>query len=128
MKKGTLLFLLLTHLLSSIGYSMSIHECAGQKEYVFYGFGFGHSCSCSHINTGHKNRCCNEKNILVKNDTRDKIANKDFTFKKNELTIHELIYTYALAPITNNHSYSTKNIFPYSHAPPLFILFNVFRI
>ena len=128
MKKSTLLFLLLTHLLSSIGYSMSIHECAGQKEYIIYGLGIGHSCTCSHINTGHKNKCCKEKNIVVKNDKKDKISNKDYVFKKNDIAIKELIYSKALNPISINHSYTIQNIFPLSHAPPLFILYNVFRI
>lgn len=128
MKNTFILFLLTTYLISTTSWSIGVHECAGEESYSIFGINLNFKCECDHSDREHKN-CCTDDKILLKADTKDKIAKKENDFKKlsfeGVVSFYKIIYEYK--SLISNSGLVNYEI-PTGHSPPLYILFRVFRI
>lgn len=128
MKNTFILFILTTYLISTTSMSVGVHECAGEKSYSVFGFSLNFKCQCDHTDKEHSN-CCSDDNILLKADTKDKIAKKETVFKPfafvGIITKFQVLFLYK--SIILNTGIANYEI-PTGHSPPLFILYRVFRI
>jgi hypothetical protein len=130
MKKPLLLLLICTHLLSAVGFSMSIHACSGTNVVSLFGVSLSESCLCDHEHQDHKKKCCQDKKVIVQADVHDKIANKTTT--ANEI---KLVATVPTLHLVVDKLYSVqdakttyKQLYPPNYSPPLYLLNRVFRI
>lgn len=131
MKNIFALILIFSHLFSTVGFSMEVHECGSHKSYCLYGISIGRLCKCDHKDIKHSDDCCKDKKTVIKAEHSDKQINKVFIAK-------QLIQDFEIdIPIEfnnrnvvlngrNSPSFGTKH--PPNHSPPLYILYNVFLI
>ena len=61
MKLVFAIVLILTHLFSTVGFSMDVHVCGRKKGYSIYGIEINGHCGCNHKNVKHANNCCKNK-------------------------------------------------------------------
>ncbi len=120
------IFLIVSHLFSTVGFSMEIHECGGAKSYSFYGFSLHKHCECDHESQDHTNDCCSDKQSIVKGENKDKITNKVLASKqiiieselqKNIALTQNIVVPNNLAPTI------FRTEFPPGNAPPLYIMY-----
>lgn len=126
MKLLASIFLIFSHLFSTVGFSMAVHECGSQKSYSFYGISLHNKCKCDHKNKNHTDDCCKDKHSVVKGENKDKLTNKVFFSKKVNVS--------TFAPSSISFDVQTvilrtvkpeiyRSEFPPGNAPPLYILF-----
>ncbi len=120
------IFLILSHLFSTIGFSLEIHECGGHKSYSIYGFSLQKKCQCNHSSKDHTDDCCKDKQAVVKGEHKDKMTNKVFVSKKvnAETEIpNKIVFTpnIVLPDIVNPEIFRSE--FPPGNSPPLYILY-----
>lgn len=128
MKNIVVLFLLTTYLFSSTNWNIGVHECGGEKSYSFCGLNLNFKCECDHSDKEHKN-CCSDDTILLKADNQDKIFKKDAGFKKFTFEYLSTLFEYFTQVKSIFQYVSIANFeLPTGHSPPLYILFQVFRI
>lgn len=75
MRKVSSLLIMFVYLVSISGTSVSIHHCQGKTSYSFLGLTINKTCKCTHQDTKHSSRCCNNKKLIVK-DAGDKFGPK----------------------------------------------------
>ena len=131
MKLFISIFLIFSHLFSTVGFSMEVHECGGEKSYSFFGISLNSFCECDHESEDHDDGCCKDKKTVVKAEHNDKQTNKVFIAKQliQDFEISNPIEFISRNVILYCHSslaYGTKH--PPDHSPPLYILYNVFLI
>jgi hypothetical protein len=131
MKAILSIFLIFAHLFSTVGFSMEVHECAGEKSYSFFGISLNSLCQCDHESQGHDKGCCKDKKTIVKAKQHDKQISKTITAKNSlvDFDINNSIEFFYKDVVINNPSslkFGTKH--PPDHSPPLYILYNVFLI
>ena len=124
-------FLIFSHLFSTVGFSMEIHECGQEKSYSFYGMSLSRTCECDHESSDHSKDCCQDKKSIVKSDYKDKMTNKVFLSKKvnapSEIQIPIVFSSdILLSNAVNPGIFRTE--FPPGNAPPLYILYKDFLI
>lgn len=120
------IFLIFSHLFSTVGFSMEIHECGGKKSYSIYGLSLHKHCKCDHESVVHTNSCCEDKKCIVKGEHRDKMTNKVFESKKINAEIEiQFPITFASNIIQSNIVNPTifRSEFPPGNSPPLYILY-----
>jgi hypothetical protein len=124
------IFLIFTYLFSTVGFSMEVHECGGEKSYSFFGISLNTHCECDHESKDHKDDCCKDKKTVVKAKQQDKqitkinIAKKLFAF--DIYNPFEFIYKEKINYKPNKLAFGVKH--PPNHSPPLYILYNAFLI
>lgn len=130
MKHFILLLLFISHLFSTVGFSMNEHQCGRKKSYSFFGVSLPSSCKCNHLQNKHKRSCCKDKKVFVKAETNDKLVKKAFLLKKeiNEKPFLVANQLYSQKNIYSLHKINFQTEFSSTHSPPLYILHNVFRI
>ncbi len=131
MKLFVSIFLILSHLFSTVGFSMEIHECGREKSYSFFGFHISSACQCNHESKDHKKDCCRDKKTIVKGELKEKITAKVIlTRSTTELNVAENKTTC----IQKNTPCNSKSLLPHGteyppgYSPPLYLLYNVFLI
>lgn len=128
MKNVFVLFILTCYMLSSVSWSIGVHECASEKSYSLFGIQFNDKCECDHSDEEHTN-CCKDNTYLFKAENQDKLFKKEASFKK-------LLIDFPASYCSNLFQFKTIffNIefvncdLPTGHSPPLYILHRVFRI
>jgi len=125
------IFLILSHLFSTVGFSIEEHECGNEKSYSVFGISLNTLCQCDHDSKEHSKECCKDKKTIVKAKYQDKQTTKIVSTKK-------LIQDYAVSnPIefinknvkfNKEHSYTFGIKHPPNYSQPLYILYNVFLI
>jgi hypothetical protein len=130
-KKIFALILILSHLFSTVGFSMEVHECDGEKSYSLYGFSLNSFCKCNHESRHHSEGCCKDKKTIVKAEKNDKQIVKVFVAKHiiqdfEICTPLEFVNKNTIVNGHNSFDFGTKH--PPDHSPPLYILYNVFLI
>ncbi len=126
MKLFISIFLICSHLFSTVGFSMEIHECGDTKSYSFYGLSFHKHCECDHESADHTNDCCKDKKSIVKGESKDKMTNKVFISKKicAECEIQLAIgFTSNVTPSNAVNPTIFRTEFPPGNSPPLYILY-----
>jgi len=66
----------LIYLLTTVGISLSIHQCQGKTSYSVLGFNINKTCQCSHIDVIHQSKCCNTKKITLEKNNTDNFSPK----------------------------------------------------
>ena len=131
MKLFISIFLILSHLFSTVGFSMEVHECAGKKSYTFDGISFTRLCKCEHDSEKHSKDCCSDKKTIVKAEQKDKMTQK-VVIAKNiiEPFIFQQAFHFSKRDIIHSEKKSLAfgSEYPPDHSPPLYILYNVFLI
>lgn len=131
MKVFISIFLIFSHLFSTVGFSMEVHECGGEKSYSFFGISLNSLCQCDHENESHDKGCCKDKKTTIKAKHQDKQINKTIFAKK---LIVDYDFIEPNVHISKNVIFNNPNSLafgikhPPNHSPPLFILYNVFLI
>lgn len=130
MKRILVFIFIFIHLFSTVGFSMEIHECGGKKEYSFYGVHLGGNCSCNHDDEKHSDNCCKDKKTVIKSIKKECQVNKiivaktamyfDFT---PAFLIPSKVEVVCIRPAKK---YFAEH--PPNNSPPLYIMYNVFRI
>lgn len=131
MKLFVSIFLIFSHLFSTVGFSMEVHECAGKKSYSFYGISFTCLCKCEHDSKEHSKDCCKDKKTIVKAEQKDKMTQKVFISKNLiEPFSFQNVFQFSRRDIihSENKSLAFGIKHPPNHSPPLYILYNVFLI
>lgn len=130
MKNFISIFLIVTHLFSSIGLNVSVHQCGDETSYSFFGIGFSH-CECEHSSEDHEEDCCSDKKIELK-------SNADFKHIE-KILLKERSSSYALIPVISYFLHSQalfkttikkhyQRAYPSNFSPPRYILFRNFRV
>ena len=131
MKVFISIFLILSHLFSTVGFSMEIHECDGQKSYTFFGISLNSLCQCDHESKDHNRGCCKDKKTVVKAENKDKQITK-VLLSKNFIESFEISrpieFIDNAKPLNGRNSLAFGVKHPPDHSPPLYILYNVFLI
>ena len=131
MKLFVSIFLIFSHLFSTVGFSMEVHECAGKKSYSIYGISLHNLCGCEHDSKEHSKDCCKDKKTVIKADNKDKQSNKVIA-SKNPIEPIEISQSIVFVDRDiqcigiNSLAFGTKH--PPDHSPPLYILYSVFLI
>lgn len=124
-------FLIFSHLFSTVGFSMEVHECAGEKSYSIFGLSLTSLCECDHDSHKHDDNCCKDKKIIVKADQKEKATPK-VQFVKHSLdailTIPQIEFIVKDHPLEEPKTFAFGTEYPPDHSPPLYILYNVFLI
>ncbi len=131
MKAFISFFLIFSHLFSTVGFSIGVHECGGEKSYAFFGISFNSSCQCDHESEDHDKDCCQDKNTTFKAKYQDKQISKVNVVKKElvEFEVNspsEFISKEIITYHPNSFAFGTKH--PPDYSPSLYILHNVFLI
>lgn len=131
MKVFISIFLILSHLFSTVGFSMEVHECDGQKSYTFFGISLNSLCQCDHESKDHNKACCKDKKTVVKAENKDKqitkvLLSKNFIESFEISRPIEFVNNPILLNGRNSLAFGVKH--PPDHSPPLYILYNVFLI
>lgn len=130
MKKGTILLLLISHLISSVGFSMNVHLCGGSKKsFSLFGLSIGAICKCNHQSHQHSNNCCKDKKIEIKSIKKEVNVKSLIVLKTFQL---EGLIQYPLSQKFEN-KVTVKfvkfyNWHPPNFSQPIYILNRVFRI
>lgn len=136
MKAFISIFLILSHLFSTVGYSVGVHECGGKKSYSFLGISLNPKCQCNHSDKLHQDKennkgCCTDKKIVVKGEQKEKISNSCIAVKKLiepfDYQKHLPFFQSQLNSIGINNLSFFGN-FPLGSSPPLYLLHRVFLI
>ncbi len=124
-------FLIFSHLFSTVGFSMEVHECAGEKSYSVFGLSLNSLCECDHESINHDDSCCRDKKIQVKADQKEKTTPK-VQFVKHSLdailTIPHIEFIVKDQPLAEPKIFAFGTENPPEHSPPLYILYNKFLI
>ncbi|MBK7763680.1 MAG: hypothetical protein IPI46_09945 [Bacteroidetes bacterium] len=124
-------FLIFSHLFSTVGFIMEVHECAGEKSYSIFGLSLTSLCECDHDSHKHDDNCCKDKKVQVKADHKDKITVKAF-YQKHFLDVFILpkqqFFVSETQALTQPKSFAFGTEYPPDHSPPLYLLYNVFLI
>ncbi len=131
MKLFISIFLIFSHLFSTVGFSMEIHECGGEKSYSFFGISLNSFCECDHESEDHDDGCCKDKKTEIKAEHNDKQTHKEFIAKQliQDLEISNPIEFNNINVVLNGlNSLSFGIKHPPDYSPPLYILYNVFLI
>lgn len=129
MKKTIFILLVFTHLLSSVGFSMNVHQCGSNKSYTLIGLSLGSYCSCDHEDQSHLKNCCKDKKIVVKAQKKECISNKIFIVKyisEIDFLPHSFKFTKLELPEKNNITVFTGH--PPNLKTSLYLFYNVYRI
>lgn len=86
MKKGIALLLILTHLFSSVGFSMSIHHCGKNVSYKIGKLELNKNCKCKVEAKTKSSKCCKNEQVIVKADKKDKSSSQS----RIQLSIHAI--------------------------------------
>ncbi len=131
MKVFISLILILSHLFSTVGFSMEIHECNGEKSYSFFGYQLSSHCECNHESPAHKKDCCKDKKTIIKADLKEKMSNK-LVIAKSCVEIVDLKQIAAFSDNEINQKGASHSAFgaqsPPGHSPPLYLLYKTFLI
>ena len=131
MKLSVSLFLIISHLFSTVGFSMEVHECGTERSYAIYGISLTSLCCCDHESEDHTKDCCTDKKTVVKGEFKEKISLKVFPSKqliepleipRSSFSInidHEPVQT--IVPLLGAE-------YPPGSSPPLYVLYRVFLI
>lgn len=126
MKIFVSLFLILTHLFSTVSFSMNMHECGGEKSFAYFGIHFTQKCNCNHDSEDHKKDCCSDKKLVVKGDLKEKITQKVFITKAFDFfdTIELPLIEFQQKKVTTSIDIvSLSSEYPPGYSPPLYILY-----
>lgn len=129
MKKGIALLLIITHLFSSVGFSMSIHHCGKNVSYKIGKLELNKKCKCKVEVKAKSSKCCKNEQVIVKADKKDRSSSQS----RIQLSIVSFsVFTQALTGLSNEafpsqkvHS-STKG--PPGNTSPPFLKNHSFRI
>lgn len=125
------IFLIFSHLFSTVGFSMEIHECGGKKSYSIYGLSLHKLCKCDHESKDHTNSCCEDKTCLVKGEFKDKMTTKVIESKKinTQFDLSAPIIVVSDIVVSNTVNPTIfRTEFPPGNSPPLYILYRTFLI
>lgn len=131
MKKGLVLFLVFTLLLTTTGFSIGVHHCGGKTSYQVFGIDFNKTCKCTHEEDRHPSKCCHDKKIEIKANDNVKTTVRQFELKK--VFIPEAKIFYAVSSLFAQ-LYAPSQLVPsISNKPPLLqapllLLIQIFRI
>ena len=130
MKKSILLLCIVSHLFSTVGFCINVHQCGSHKSYNVFGFSLSETCLCDHQSNDHEDTCCKDKKLVVKAEIKDKILIKSVYPKPSFIVnfIPAKLWIYRNSNLNFRHCTFVENDFPPSHPPPLFKLYRVFRI
>lgn len=130
MKRIISFILIFTYLFSTVGFSMEVHECGNKKEYSIYGIQLHRHCTCKHKNNTHSKKCCKDKKTIVKSEKKECQISKINVAKTNSNFILTNVFTFSINK--NNNTAKTATVHrikqPPNYAPPLYILYSVYRI
>ena len=131
MKVFISIFLIFSHLFSTVGFSMEVHECGGEKSYAVFGISLNSLCQCDHESEDHDDGCCKDKKTTIKAKHQDQQINKTIIAKKLIVDFEinnpsEFIYKDEVINNSQTLAFGIKH--PPNHSPPLYILYNVFLI
>ncbi len=114
MKKGIALLLILTHLFSSVGFSMSIHHCGKNISYKVGKLELNKHCKCKVEPKAKSSKCCRNEQVIVKADKKDKSS----SHSRIQLLIHTLtLYPHTLTSF-GIEALSTSLVYFPTKAPP----------
>ncbi len=131
MKVFISIFLIFSHLFSTVGFSMEVHECGGHKSYSFFGISLNTLCQCDHESEDHDKGCCKDKKTTIKAKHQDKQINKTLNAKNTLVDFdinNPIVFFNEDVDFNNPNSLSFGTKHPPDHSPPLYILYNVFLI
>ena len=131
MKSVVSIFLIFSHLFSTMGFSMAIHECGGEKSYNVFGLSLNSLCECDHDSADHDDNCCKDKKVQVKADQKEKITPKaQFAKHIFEVIFLKPKFEYFIKdePLVELKSFALGTEYPPDHSPPMYILYESFLI
>lgn len=123
--------MIFAHLFSTVGLSMEVHECGSEKSYAIFGLMLNAACECDHNSQEHKSDCCKDKKVQVKADQKAKISAKTQIDNRQIALLHEPTRILSIeAPLQQIEAQSLflGVAYPPWHAPPLYLLYNVYLI
>lgn len=77
LKKISSILLSFIYLVTITGMSLSIHHCQGKTAFTFLGVTINKTCKCTHTDTRHSSKCCNNKKIVVEKNNTDNFYPKE---------------------------------------------------
>ncbi len=120
MKKGIALLLIFTHLLSSVGFSMSIHHCGKNVSYKIGKLELNKHCNCKVEVKAKTSKCCKNEQVIVKADKKDKSSNQSrIQLSINSFSVHPQALTYiCIEALPSSKVFSSTKAPPGNTSPP----------
>lgn len=69
MRKVSAILLTFIYLVTIVGMSVSVHHCQGKTSFTFLGLTINKTCKCKHTDVEHSTKCCNNKKLVIKNNS-----------------------------------------------------------
>jgi len=132
MKKFFILFFFCFYLSSSLGFSITIHQCGDHAAVSIFGIPLNKQCNCDHESEEHTNACCEDKSISIKFDQSDKYlpSNKSIPINTRVIELDQnFLFNYTVvSPLTCKIIATAKVKKPPILQQYLFLLHQSFRI
>lgn len=115
LKKISSILLSFIYLVTITGMSLSVHHCQGKTAYTFLGVAINKTCKCTHTDVKHSSKCCNNKKIVIKNNTDNFSPKESIEVKLVSFQIIDINYPGSHFLVNNE----VFNFIPYHiKAPP----------
>jgi len=124
MKLFLSIYLILSHLFSTVGLNIDVHSCGGERSFSLLSVPFGQACGCNHALESSKKKCCENKKLEVKSQRNESITCNHISIKQPLQAGNKEQLPFDL---TIRKFRSDSKVFvihledPPDHAPPLFI-------
>ena len=124
MKLFLSIYLILSHLFSTVGLNIDVHSCAGERSFSLLSVPFGSVCSCNHSLESSKKKCCENKKLEVKSQRNEFITCNHVIIQQpvQAVDIQRSSFTLSIKKFVSEPNALVLSVEdPPDYSPPLFI-------
>ncbi len=120
------IYLILSHLFSTVGLNLDVHICNGERSFSIFSIPVGSTCGCDHSLESVKKKCCENKKLEVKSQKNESTTCSHFLIKQSLSTadFQKSPFEFTIRQFVSDNNSLIYNLEdPPDHSPPLFILY-----